>query len=79
MGAAIEATGTVQPDPDALAATGTLTANIEDLSRFAGIAGRPLAGRLEARVEARETNQPGHFDGTINATTDGRGHRHRPA
>jgi translocation and assembly module TamB len=71
MGAAIAATGTVQPDPDALAATGTLTAEIADLARFAEIAGRPLAGSLDARVEARETNRPGHFDGTVNATTDG--------
>jgi len=71
MGAAIEATGTVQPDPDALAARGTLTANIADLARFAEIAGRPLTGRVDARVEAREADQPGHFDGTVNATTDG--------
>ncbi len=71
MGAALEATGTVQPDPDALAATGTLTADIADLSRFAEITGQPLAGRLDARVEAREASEPGHFDGRIEATTDG--------
>ncbi|MEI4232238.1 translocation/assembly module TamB domain-containing protein [Roseovarius sp. D22-M7] len=71
MGAEITATGTVQPDPAALAASGDLTARIADLSRFAEIAGRPLDGRIEAQIMARDGSAPGTFDGTIDASTDG--------
>jgi translocation and assembly module TamB len=71
MGAEFTATGTVQPDPENLAAAGDLTARIPDLSRFTEIAGRPLDGRVDLQIMARDGAAPGTFDGTIDATTDG--------
>lgn len=71
MGAEITADGTVQPDPEALSAAGDITARVADLSRFAGIVGRPLDGRIDARIMARDGAEPGSFDGTVDATTDG--------
>ena len=64
MGAAIEATGSMQPDPAALAATGTLTATIADLSRFAAITGKPLRGSLNLSVDGDARDGANAFEVT---------------
>ncbi|WP_297773612.1 translocation/assembly module TamB domain-containing protein [uncultured Roseovarius sp.] len=51
MGATLNATGTVQPDPDTFAATGTVAAEVDDLARFAALAGQPLRGSLDLSAE----------------------------
>lgn len=62
MGAALDADGTVQPDPEALAASGTLTASIDDLARFAEISGqRGLRGSLDLTAEGDSTDGANRF------------------
>lgn len=70
MGATLDATGTVQPDPEAFAATGNVAARINDLSRFAGLAGRPLRGSLDLTAEG-ETSDSGNAL-SLNTILEGR-------
>ena len=51
MGATLDVTGTVQPDPEAFAATGNVAAKVTDLSRFAALAGQRLRGSLDLTAE----------------------------
>jgi translocation and assembly module TamB len=70
MGATLDATGTVQPDPEAFAATGTVAAKVSDLSRFAALAGQPLRGSVDLTAEG-ETSDGGNAL-SLNTTLEGR-------
>jgi translocation and assembly module TamB len=70
MGATLDATGTVQPDPEAFAATGTIAAKVSDLSRFAALAGQPLRGSVDLTAEG-ETSDGGNAL-SLNTTLEGR-------
>jgi translocation and assembly module TamB len=71
MGAALDVTGAVQPDPDALAASGRLTASVADLARFAAISGQSgLRGRLDLTAEGDSTDGANRFD--VTTSLDGR-------
>lgn len=70
MGATLDATGTVQPDPEAFAATGTVAAKVADFSRFAALAGQPLRGSLDLTAEG-ETSDSGNAL-SLSTTLEGR-------
>jgi len=70
MGATLDATGTVQPDPEAFAATGNVAAKVADLARFAALAGQPLRGSLDLTAEG-ETSDSGNAL-SLSTTLEGR-------
>lgn len=70
MGATLDATGTVQPDPEAFAATGNVAAKVADLSRFAALAGHPLRGSLDLTAEGETSNSGNAL--SLNTTLEGR-------
>ncbi|MBC7133214.1 MAG: translocation/assembly module TamB domain-containing protein [Roseovarius sp.] len=53
MGASVALSGTLAPEAPGLPVAGRLTADVADLSRFAALTGRPLAGRIRATIEGR--------------------------
>jgi len=66
-GAEISATGRVLPQDETLPVDGEAHIRISDLSAFSGLAGQPLAGRVEADVTAE-----GAVKGDIAAALDAR-------
>ena len=71
MGAAITATGTIEPEAEGLPVSGQLRVNAADLGRFAALAGRPLRGRITATLDGEGAAQGQRADITLDAT--GRG------
>ena len=69
-GAALTATGAVTPEDPSLPAEGQVDLSVRDLSLFSGLAGRPLAGTVEAHLEGR-----GALKGDFEAALDANGQR----
>ncbi|MGR3650782.1 MAG: translocation/assembly module TamB domain-containing protein [Roseovarius sp.] len=67
MGAEIAATGSVEPEAEGLPATGRLRLRVDDLARFAPLAGRPLRGRIVATLEAGGAVQAERLEVTLEA------------
>lgn len=53
--------------------SGTLSVSAEDLSRFSGLAGRPIAGRGSIRIEGSASALSGAFDAVVDVTATGLG------
>lgn len=70
MGARITGTATLSPEETGLPASGTLRAEVGDLSRFAAITGQPLKGRIDARIDGRGQIETQSFDLALDASTD---------
>ncbi|MFC3182276.1 translocation/assembly module TamB domain-containing protein [Cypionkella sinensis] len=60
--------GKIESLSDAFAITGKASAQMEDLSRLSGLAGRPLAGAAEISVSGNGSPITGAFDVTASAT-----------
>ena len=66
----LTASGTVRPKDDALPVDGQVAFTAPDLSRFAALAGRPLAGRIEGSLSGQGTLRGQGFD--ITTAVEGR-------
>lgn len=69
-GASLSATGAVFPENPDLPAEGKLTLTASDLSRFAELAGRDLAGATELVLEGNGRLRGGAFDIVLDAETN---------
>ncbi|MEM6588637.1 MAG: translocation/assembly module TamB domain-containing protein [Pseudomonadota bacterium] len=68
--ASLQARGQVDGLADGFAVDGAGVLSADDLSRFAGISGRPLAGRAVVDFEGEGTPLSGAFDVTLTASTE---------
>lgn len=62
--------GRLQGLESGFAMDGTARIGAADLSRFSGLAGRPLAGAITARLEGKGAPLGGHFDFKLDAKAD---------
>lgn len=67
----LSATGQVTPEDPALPVSGRMTLEADDLSRFAALAQRPLAGRITLNAEGSGEINGAVFDGVFTASADG--------
>jgi translocation and assembly module TamB len=67
MGAAITADGEIMPEAEDLPVTGRLSVTADDLGRFAALAGRPLKGRITARLSGDGAVKGQRFDIALDA------------
>ena len=67
MGAAITATGQIEPEAEGLPVAGRLSVTADDLSRFAALAGQPLKGRIAAKLNGASAAQGQRLDISVEA------------
>ncbi|WP_212525794.1 translocation/assembly module TamB domain-containing protein [Actibacterium sp. MT2.3-13A] len=60
--AQLQLSGTVDPADENLPVVGRVTLSAEEIARFAALAGRPVAGKLEATAEGRAELRGSSFD-----------------
>lgn len=72
-GATVTATGTLDPQDDALPVEGTVTLDVDDLSQFGGLIGRRLGGTLTAKLTG--SGQVNRKTWDVSGTLDGSGFR----
>ncbi|QGX99359.1 DUF490 domain-containing protein [Roseovarius faecimaris] len=72
-GARVTATGSIDPQDEALPVEGSVTLDVDDLSQFGGLIGRRLGGVLNAELAGSGEANRGIWD--VSGTVDGSGFR----